>query len=188
MTQVVSVGTGASQGNFMMVQLPLPGLGRQLGASCHPSPVVKELNADFHLISNFLNISSHIELAAATLDSCDTEKSIANHLYMMFQSSFIIDHCWCCTDLMSDTSLLCPVSKPSEHEGAKRSRSVSCLSHRGQCLGPWAAGDTRVCGLVWFTSGQTGRQQKECLQSSLDQNLRRMWSELKNVHTGVKRA
>ena len=81
MTQVVSVGTGASQGNFMMVQLPLPGLGRQLGASCHPSPVVNELNADFHLISNFLNISSHIELAAATLDSYDTEKSIANHLY-----------------------------------------------------------------------------------------------------------
>lgn len=81
--------------------------------------MVDALNADFHLISNFLNVSSHIELVAATLDSSDTEKSIANLLYTMFQSSFIIDHCWCRTDLMSDTSLLCPVSKPSEHEGAK---------------------------------------------------------------------
>ncbi|CAI9154153.1 unnamed protein product [Rangifer tarandus platyrhynchus] len=120
-----------------MAQLPLPGLVRQSGASCHPSPVVDALNADFHLISNFLNVSSHMELAAATLDSSDTEKSIANLLYTMFQSSFITDHCWCRTDLMSDTSLLCPVSKPSEHKGGQTflkrllpqpSRSVSRTS------------------------------------------------------------
>lgn len=93
---------------------------------------------------NFLNVDSYIELAAATLDSSDTEESIINSFkHECPKRSLTIDHepvpCpvlrraprlpgpqgWCHADLISHKPPLCPVRKP-EHEGATRSSSFSC--------------------------------------------------------------
>lgn len=114
---------------------------------------------------NFLNVDSYIELAAATLDSSDTEESIINSFkHECPKRSLTIDHepvpCpvlrraprlpgpqgWCHADLISHKPPLCPVRKP-EHEGATRSSSFSCsfwLSW-SECLERPAAG--------WYTLG-----------------------------------
>ena len=146
-------------------ELPLPSLVRHPGATCSPW-LVTSWGTKCWLSLNFLNVNSYIELAVATLDSSDTEESIINSFkHECPNHSLTIDHepvsCpglrraprlpgpqgWYHADLMPHKPPLCPVRKPSEHEGATRSSSFSCtfcLSW-SECLERPAAG--------WYTRG-----------------------------------